>query len=142
MWFSWQFNGYDKGERWKRLSVTDGILLCYNQKQYTANKRRMLKYLIISIRPKQWYKNSLLFVGMVFSLNFFNASAWIYVILAFIFFCMLSAGEYLINDILDIKRDRQHPIKRKRPIASGQLSVSYALLFAVLLIVGLCLGPI
>jgi 4-hydroxybenzoate polyprenyltransferase len=100
----------------------------------------MLKYLIISIRPKQWYKNSLLFVGIVFSANILNASMWVQVILAFVYFCMLSAGEYLINDLIDIKRDQKHPIKRKRPIASGQLKASYAILFALILIVAALLG--
>jgi 4-hydroxybenzoate polyprenyltransferase len=100
----------------------------------------MLKYLIISIRPKQWYKNSLLFVGILFSANVLNASMWVPVILAFVYFCMLSAGEYLINDLIDIKRDQKHPVKRKRPIASGQLKVSYALLFALILIVVALLG--
>ena len=100
----------------------------------------MLKYLIISIRPKQWYKNSLLFVGILFSANVLNASMWVPVILAFIYFCMLSAGEYLINDIIDIEKDRRHPVKCKRPIASGQLKVSYALLFALILIVVALLG--
>ncbi len=100
----------------------------------------MFKYLIISIRPRQWYKNILLFVCIVFSFNLFNASMWLDAVIAFVFFCMLSAGEYLINDILDIKKDRIHPIKCKRPIASGQLKVSYALLFATLLIVVALLG--
>ena len=106
----------------------------------SSEKRRMLKYLIISIRPKQWYKNSLLFVGILFSANVLNASMWVPVILAFVYFCMLSAGEYLINDLVDIKRDQKHPIKCKRPIASGQLKVSYALLFALILIVVALLG--
>lgn len=100
----------------------------------------MLKYLIISIRPRQWYKNSLLLVGIVFSANILNASMWVPVILAFIYFCMLSAGEYLINDILDRARDKKHPGKSQRPIASGQLKVSHALLFALLLIVLALLG--
>lgn len=100
----------------------------------------MLKNLIISIRLEQWYKNILLFAGIVFSLNILNISMWATVILAFIFFCMLSASEYLINDILDRKRDRKHPIKCKRPIASGQLKVSHAILFALLLIVVALVG--
>jgi len=100
----------------------------------------MLKNLIISIRLEQWYKNILLFAGIVFSLNILNISMWATVTLAFIFFCMLSASEYLINDILDRKRDRKHPIKCKRPIASGQLKVSHAILFALLLIVVALVG--
>jgi len=100
----------------------------------------MLRYLLISVRPKQWYKNSLLFVGIVFSANILNVSMWATVLLAFIYFCMLSAGEYLINDILDRERDRKHPVKSQRPIASGQLKVSHSFLFALLLIVLALLG--
>ncbi len=100
----------------------------------------MLKNLIISIRPRQWYKNILIFVGIVFSLNLLNASMWIDVILAFIYFCMLSAGEYLINDILDVERDRKHPVKSQRPIASGRLKASHAILFAVILFAVALLG--
>jgi hypothetical protein len=60
----------------------------------------MLKYLLVSARPKQWYKNILLFAGIIFSLNLLQAALWLDVILAFTFFCMLSASEYLINDSL------------------------------------------
>ena len=100
----------------------------------------MLKYLLISIRPKQWYKNSLLFAGIVFSANILNVSMWATVLLAFIYFCMLSAGEYLINDILNRASDKRHPVKCQRPIASGQLKVSHVSLFALLLIVLALLG--
>lgn len=100
----------------------------------------MLKSLIISVRPRQWYKNILLFAGIVFSANILNVSMWATVILAFIYFCMLSAGEYLINDILDRERDRIHPVKSQRPIASGRLKVRHALPFALSLIVLSLLG--
>jgi 4-hydroxybenzoate polyprenyltransferase len=100
----------------------------------------MLKALLISIRPRQWYKNLLLFVGIIFSANFLNAYMWVYAFLAFVFFCLLSSGEYLINDIVDRAKDRRHPLKRKRPIASGELKVSYALSIAVILILIALLG--
>ena len=100
----------------------------------------MLKALLVSIRPKQWYKNLLLFVGIIFSANFLNAYMWLEAVLAFVFFCLLSSGEYLINDIVDRARDRRHPLKRKRPIASGELKVSYALSFAVILFLIALLG--
>jgi len=100
----------------------------------------MLKHLINSARPKQWYKNSLLFVGIVFSANTLNVSMWATVILAFVFFCMLSSGEYIINDIIDRERDRKHPVKCKRPIASGELKMGQALTVAILLIVLALLG--
>ena len=95
----------------------------------------MLRNLLISIRPAQWYKNSLLFVCIIFSGNLLNISMWVTLILAFVYFCMLSSGEYLINDIVDRERDRKHPVKSCRPIASGQLKGTYALLFASSLIV-------
>ena len=94
-----------------------------------------IKALIKTIRPKQWYKNILIFVGIVFSLNILNFQMWLGVILAFVLFCMLSGSEYIINDILDIKKDRKHPTKCKRPIASGELKKSHAFLFASLLII-------
>ena len=94
----------------------------------------MLKDLIISMRPKQWYKTLILFVGIVFSLNLLSLQMWLDVVFAFAIFCMLAGSEYVINDIMDIERDREHPTKSKRPIASGELKSSHALLFAIILI--------
>lgn len=96
----------------------------------------MLKELVISMRPKQWYKNFILFISIVFSFNIQNLEMWSTVILAFSIFCLISGGEYLINDILDMEKDKKHPIKRKRPIPSGKLKLSYALIFAIILIFG------
>lgn len=99
-----------------------------------------IKPFIKTIRPKQWYKNLLIFVGIVFSMNILNLQMWINAILAFIFFCMLSGSEYIINDILDIEKDRKHPTKCKRPIASGELKKPHALLFASILIISAVWG--
>ena len=87
------------------------------------------------MRPNQWYKNLVLFVGIVFSRNLFDFSMWCDISSAFIIFCVLSGSDYVINDILDIERDKMHPAKRKRPIASGGLKRSHAFLFASLLII-------
>lgn len=95
----------------------------------------MLKELISSMRPKQWYKNLILFVGIVFSHNLFSFSMWFNIISAFTIFCMLSGSDYVINDILDIERDKSHPTKRERPIAYGKLKKSHAILFATILII-------
>lgn len=92
---------------------------------------RTAKAVVVSIRPKQWYKNVLLFLGIVFSANLLDASMWLTILLAFVCFCMLSGAEYLLNDILDRGRDRVHPVKSQRPIASGQLKVSHALFLAM-----------
>ncbi|MCW3134152.1 MAG: hypothetical protein N2V78_07495 [Methanophagales archaeon] len=62
----------------------------------------MLKDLITSMRPKQWYKNLILFVGIVFSMNLLNVQMWLNVIAAFAIFCMLSGSEYIVNDIISL----------------------------------------
>lgn len=97
------------------------------------SKIKMLKELIISMRPHQWYKNLVIFVGIVFSLNLLSFTLWPKVLLAFAVFCMLSGSEYIVNDILDVEKDRKHPKKCKRPIASGALKVKYALPFTIIL---------
>jgi len=86
----------------------------------------MLKELFVSMRPKQWYKNFIIFVAIVFSFNLLEFYLWFEVVLAFVVFCMLSGVSYLVNDIIDRDRDRLHPKKMHRPIASGKLNVSYA----------------
>lgn len=92
--------------------------------------------LIESVRVRQWYKNTLLFLGIVFAGRLDDPSSWARVALAFALFCLLSAGEYLVNDVVDRERDRLHPVKRNRPVASGKLSVRSAVTVAVVLIVG------
>ncbi|MBM4241559.1 MAG: decaprenyl-phosphate phosphoribosyltransferase [Euryarchaeota archaeon] len=95
----------------------------------------MIKELIISMRPKQWYKNLVIFIGIIFSFNFLNLGMWIYTLSAFAIFCILSGSIYIINDIIDVEKDRKHPQKRKRPVASGKFKKMHALLFAIILIV-------
>ncbi len=94
----------------------------------------MIRELIETMRPQQWYKNLIIFAGMVFSSNLLNFQMWPVVISAFFIFCMLSGSIYIINDIVDAEEDRKHPKKSNRPIASGRLKTSHALLFAVILI--------
>ncbi len=95
----------------------------------------MIKELIISMRPRQWYKNLVIFIGIIFSLNLLNFNLWIDALTAFAVFCALSGSIYIINDVLDIEKDNNHPRKRMRPIASGKLKSSNALLFSILLII-------
>ncbi len=92
------------------------------------------------MRPQQWYKNLILFASIIFSLNILNVEMWFTVIFAFIIFCMLSGSEYIINDIIDIESDRKHPVKCKRPLASGKLKRTYTLVFAAMLIIGAVTG--
>ena len=94
----------------------------------------MIKELITSLRPKQWYKNLILFICIIFSKNLLNQSMWLDITSAFIIFCMLSGSDYIINDIIDRKKDMIHPKKCRRPIASGSLNKHHALMTAIILI--------
>src|SRR5690348_9920431 len=90
-----------------------------------GTKSRLLA-LVAAIRPRQWTKNLALFVGLVFAQRLFTVSSFERVALAFLAFCLASSIIYLLNDLLDLENDRQHPVKRKRPLASGRLPISWA----------------
>ena len=89
--------------------------------------------LLISLRPGQWAKNLLVFAGLLFGLRLFDVEAVGRALAAFGIFCLLSGVVYLINDIADRHTDRQHPLKARRPIASGALPVPAALTSAIVL---------
>ncbi len=92
-----------------------------------------MKYLTL-IRPKQWYKNLLVFLPLVFSGNLLNSLAVSNSILAFVSFCALSSATYVINDYADRHKDRLHPEKRNRPIASGKIGTIEAMAITLLLL--------
>ena len=96
----------------------------------------MIIAMIESLRPKQWLKNLFVLAALAFSRNFTNAPLLTKTLEAFGVFCLLSSAGYIINDILDSRTDRLHPVKSKRPIASGRLPVIPALIMAVILLVG------
>lgn len=101
----------------------------------------MFAALIRSLRPKQWPKNALLFAGYLFTIQQgHNVDDLLRVLAGFGLFCGLSGATYMINDVADIERDRKHPRKCKRPIASGALPVKVALPFAILMIIAAVLG--
>ncbi|WP_216368978.1 decaprenyl-phosphate phosphoribosyltransferase [Dictyobacter arantiisoli] len=94
-----------------------------------------VKALIALMRPKQWTKNGAVFIGLVFAGQLFQLDPFIRTCLAFITFCFVSSTIYVLNDLLDIEKDRQHPVKRFRPLASGRLPVAWAkVAFVVLLL--------
>ena len=96
---------------------------------------RLLGAIFVSLRPRQWVKNLFVFGGLVFSHRLFTASVWP-ALSAFAIFCALSGAIYLFNDVADRDKDRLHPRKRERPVASGLLPVPAALVSAVALILG------
>ncbi|MBC8329205.1 MAG: decaprenyl-phosphate phosphoribosyltransferase [Planctomycetes bacterium] len=95
--------------------------------------------LLRSLRPRQWTKNLVVFAGLVFSGQVLGAgtldgySPALAAFWAFLAFCAASSAVYLVNDVLDRERDRLHPVKRLRPIASGQVAPRPALGLAALL---------
>jgi 4-hydroxybenzoate polyprenyltransferase len=84
-------------------------------------------YLLRAMRPRQWTKNLLVFAGLVFAQRVLDVGALGRAVGAFVVFCLLASLIYLINDLSDLESDRQHPTKRYRPLASGQLSVLVAI---------------
>ena len=106
-----------------------------------------LKALLVGMRPRQWYKNLIIYLAFFFTIN----EAWTptadistalnlfgVTTLAFLIFSALTGAVYLVNDILDVESDRLHQRKRRRPIASGRLSIPAAWsAAAVLAVIGL-----
>jgi len=89
-------------------------------------------YYLASMRPKQFIKNLFVFVGIIFSGNLFNPGMLLKVTGAFLVFCLLSGSVYLINDIADIEKDRNHPRKKNRPLAAGLITIRGAATMAAL----------
>lgn len=98
----------------------------------------MIKVLFKALRPHQWIKNGIIFAALVFDRQLSNWNGLLRIALGMLIFCAISSAVYLMNDILDIESDRQHPKKKNRPIASGQLPIPTALITAIILgVVGL-----
>lgn len=102
-----------------------------------TNKKSHLA-LLEALRPAQWIKNLSLFAAIILNGQLFNPDSLFPSIFAFISFCCLSSSSYLINDVLDVDKDRQHPYKKNRPIARGDVPVSLGIFTAFfMLFVGL-----
>ncbi len=90
--------------------------------------------LLKAMRPKQWAKNVFVFAGLFFDGKAFHG-AWVWrSVIAFVLFCLASSAVYLLNDLADINKDRIHPTKRLRPLASGALRPAAAQVTAVALL--------
>jgi 4-hydroxybenzoate polyprenyltransferase len=84
------------------------------------------------IRPWQYYKNLLIFLPLIFVKELFSIGAVSRVLVGFVALCMISSANYILNDIIDRKKDIMHPEKKYRPLASGIVSVGSALILAIL----------
>lgn len=98
-----------------------------------------IKGIIQLIRPKQWIKNSFIFAAIIFSGNFLNLRMLSSNLLTFLLFCLTSSSVYILNDIVDIDKDRCHPKKKYRPLPSGKVSVKSAVIVDILIIISVAL---
>jgi len=93
---------------------------------------RWLRAAIRTTRPRQWPKNLLVFAAPLAAASFGRDHGFYYAVVAMVAFACASAAVYFINDVVDVERDRRHPVKRNRPIASGALPERHAVVLAVL----------
>jgi 4-hydroxybenzoate polyprenyltransferase len=94
-----------------------------------SNWRGLLK----TMRPQQWVKSIIVFAALVFDGKLFVPDLFLKTTLIFICFCLLSSAVYILNDLVDMEKDRQHPGKRTRPLASGRLEPRFAAFAAAIL---------
>ena len=95
-----------------------------------------LRHIAASMRPQQWIKNFFLFAPLVFSGRLFHPADLEAIAAGFILFSVAASGVYIFNDIVDVERDRLHPLKSKRPLPAGKLSVGTAAVASALLLAG------
>ena len=96
----------------------------------------ILLALFETLRPQQWIKNLFVLAPLFFSLQFRDLERLLLGVAATLLFCLAAGSVYLINDIFDVEKDRNHPVKCKRPIPSGRLPISVARAAAVILAIG------
>lgn len=90
-------------------------------------------WLLKTIRPKQWVKNIFIFTPLVFAHRYFETEALYMASLGFVIFSMIAGCVYILNDIVDVEKDRLHPKKKKRPLAAGKLTVRFAIIWGSVL---------
>lgn len=104
------------------------------------SKENKFKLFIKSMRPKQWTKNILVFAALIFSIHEINIKLIANSFIGFVCFCIVSSCVYILNDFADIEKDKNHPEKKNRPMASGKLNpiktltISFVLLITAMLV--------
>ena len=95
----------------------------------------MILSIIRLARPTQWLKNGILLAPLVFAGEMTDQSKVVTALFATVLFCMLSSAIYVFNDIMDCDKDKLHPLKKERPIASGEISKGTASILMLLLVI-------
>ncbi len=93
-----------------------------------------LRAIIKTMRPKQWTKNVVVYAALIFDGKFLEVDLFLKTTALFALFCLVSSAVYLLNDLVDIEKDRAHPLKRNRPLASGALKPVYAIIALIALL--------
>jgi len=93
-------------------------------------RRSARRAALVSLRPRQWVKNLLLFAALVFAAKLGDLDRWLAAVAAFLAYCAASSAAYLVNDVRDVDADRRHAAKRRRPVARGELSAASAVALA------------
>ncbi len=102
----------------------------------TVRQRSQLALLIKTMRLKQWTKNVFVWAALVFDVKLFRLEPFARTLAAFFLFCLISSAVYIINDLVDMPKDRLYPEKRNRPLASGALNPTIAIVAAVVIVLG------
>ncbi|MGO8814614.1 MAG: decaprenyl-phosphate phosphoribosyltransferase [Terriglobia bacterium] len=117
---------------------SDAIETSSSARSTALPRRSTLRALVETLRPQQWVKNGFIFAALIFSQSLTRWDRCRQVLLGAVVFCLVSSATYVLNDIMDASEDRHHPLKKLRPIASGQLdAVPAAIAGAVLGAAGL-----
>lgn len=104
------------------------------------DRKPLLHALLREIRPHQWIKNLLIFIPPMTGHLLLDATVFLPTLITFVAFCAAASGIYLINDLLDLESDRNHPRKRNRPFASGELPLPFGLAGPLLMATALAIG--
>ena len=120
-------------------TVAEGSTGAVNEQSEPAATRSapgQLKLLLKTMRPKQWTKNVFVWAALVFDVKLFDRGPFLRTLATFLLFCLISGAVYIINDLVDIEKDRRHPTKRNRPLASGALNPRFAAIAAGIIVAG------
>ncbi|NFQ86617.1 decaprenyl-phosphate phosphoribosyltransferase, partial [Clostridium sporogenes] len=93
-----------------------------------------IKGIIALMRPKQWIKNFFVFAAIIFSGNLINEGILKNNIITFVLFCLTSSTIYILNDIVDLEKDKRHPEKKNRPLPSGRVSKTTAIIMNIVIL--------
>jgi 4-hydroxybenzoate polyprenyltransferase len=135
------------GDSELQVDLTDGEIIApatgdLPPERELVEPGRHLPPLLRALRPVQWSKNLLVFAALLFSMNVFDAWSVAQAVGAFVVFCMVSSAIYLLNDLRDREQDAHHPVKRFRPIASGQVRPRTARIGSVAFAAGALAGAL